>query len=78
MKIEREVIQRELQHLRRQCAEEVESCAEEKRRWEEQVAQMRLKRRRGRRNFILYDVFAEKSLIEINVVLKKKILLSGY
>ena len=42
-----ERIERELQHLRRQCAqleEEVESCAEEKRRCEEQAAQMRLRR----------------------------------
>ena len=42
-----ERIERELQHLRRQCAqleEAVESCAEEKRRFEEQSAQMRLRR----------------------------------
>ena len=44
---EMERIERELQHLRRQCAqleEEVESSAAEKRRCEEQAAQMRLRR----------------------------------
>ncbi|XP_065835560.1 uncharacterized protein [Oscarella lobularis] len=64
-----ERIERELQHLRRQCAqleEAVESCAEEKRRFEEQSAQMRgqLETRTNKISTIRASSAAEKRRLE--------------